>query len=330
MNTALSRPGWSFAIHGGAGAITKGTITPEQEKAYRHALESTLALGRTILADGGTALDAVESAVRTMEDNPLFNAGRGAVFTAEGRNELDAAIMDGETLSAGAVAGITRTRHPITLARAVMESGEHVMLVGEGAEQFSREQRLEQVEPGYFSTERRWKSLQRFLSKAGWPEPQRPKSATLDTRERLAHDEGKFGTVGAVALDRNGHVASATSTGGITGKRYGRVGDSPIIGAGCYASDRSCAVSCTGDGEYFIRLVMAHSIATRVRYRNESLQAVADTLMKHELNALGGKGGVIALAPDGQVVWSFNTEGMYRARASENMPVVVSIYGSDI
>lgn len=329
MKTHREKSNWSLALHGGAGVISKGAITLEQEQVYRHALESVAVQGAEILDNGGSALDTVEAAVRAMEDDPLFNAGRGAVFTADGRNELDAAIMDGATLAAGAVAGVTRTLHPISLARAVMERSEHVMLVGEGAEKFARQLHFAEVAPGILYSDRRWKSLRSFLEKRGWPEPPRPRDTGSDSRSDLAHDEGKYGTVGAVALDCHGHVAAATSTGGITGKRFGRVGDSPIIGAGCYASDRACAVSCTGDGEYFIRMVMAHAVATRFRYRQESLQAVTDTLVRHELTAMGGRGGVIAVAPDGQIAWSFNTEGMYRARISANVPLVVGLFAGD-
>ena len=330
MNSQSSRSAWSFALHGGAGAISKGAITDEQENAYRDALKSTASLAAAFLANGGSALGAVEMAVRAMEDDILFNAGRGAVFTADGRNDLDAAIMDGATLAAGAVAGVRHTRHPISLARAVMERSEQVMLIGEGAESFARLQKIEEVDSGYFFTERRWKSLKRLLAKMSWPEPPRPLYLRPEPRDHLVHDEGKYGTVGAVALDHNGHVAAATSTGGITGKQFGRVGDSPIIGAGCYASDRTCAVSCTGGGEYFIRMVMAHSIAMRFRYREEPLQNVTDGLVRHELTAIGGRGGVIAIAPDGQVACSFNTEGMYRARVAENSPLIVGLFGGDM
>lgn len=320
---------WSIVIHGGAGHIAKGIITPRQESAYRDALTETLHRAGKILNSGGSAVDAVEAAVCAMEDDTLFNAGRGAVFTAEGRNELDAAIMDGRNLAAGAVAGVTRTRHPVSLARAVMEQSPHVMLAGEGADSFAHARGLELVEPAYFFSERRWHSLEIFLAKNGLPVPSKPVDAKTDPRNTLVHDEGKFGTVGAVALDRQGHVAAATSTGGTTGKRWGRVGDSPIIGAGCYASDSSCGVSCTGDGEYFQRLVMGHAIASCLQQCGTTLQMALDQMVQHELTAIGGTGGVIAITRDGQMAWSFNTEGMYRARLAQNLPAQVSLYRTD-
>jgi beta-aspartyl-peptidase (threonine type) len=320
---------WSLAIHGGAGVIARKALTIDQEAAYRAALGKVIELGGAVLAAGGQALDAVEAAVSAMEDDPLFNAGRGAVFTAEGRNELDASIMDGKTLMAGAVAGLTRIRHPVSLARAVMERSGHVMLIGEGAERFARTQGIEEVEPSFFFTERRWRSLEKYLTKKGWPIPQKPVGPKTNERPYLVHDEGKLGTVGAVALDAQGHLAAATSTGGTTGKRFGRVGDSPLIGAGCYAADGACAVSCTGDGEYFIRLSVARTIAARMEMRVTSLKNAVDAVVQHALTALGGEGGVIAVAPDGQIAWSYNTEGMYRARASSDGPTVIGLYASD-
>ena len=261
-----------------------------------------------------------------MEDDPLFNAGRGAVFTAEGRNELDASIMDGRTLSAGAVAGVTRTRHPISLARRVMEKSPHVMLVGAGADTYSREQGLEQVEPGWFYTEYRWESLEKTLKEKGLPIPPKPAGITSDPAKDLVHDEGKRGTVGVVALDANGNLAAGTSTGGMTAKRWGRVGDSPIIGAGTYAANTSCAVSGTGTGEYFIRLTVAREICALVEYQHMSLQAAADEVIQKRLTALGGDGGVIAITPDGTMAWSFNSVGMYRARAADGQALQVGVY----
>jgi len=262
-----------------------------------------------------------------MEDDPLFNAGRGAVFTAEGRNELDAAIMDGRTLAAGSVAGVTRTRHPISLARRVMEKSPHVMLIAAGADRFSQEQGLEQVEPGWFYTERRWRALETFLKEQGLPIPPKPAGAHEGgIAQNLAHDEGKRGTVGVAALDMEGNVAAGTSTGGTTGKRWGRVGDSPIIGAGTYASNASCAVSATGTGEYFIRLTVAREICALVEYKKMNLQAAADEVVQKQLTALKGDGGIIAVTPDGQMAWSFNTSGMYRARMSQDRPAEIAIY----
>ena len=263
-----------------------------------------------------------------MEDDPLFNSGRGAVFTAQGRNELDAAIMDGKTLKAGSVAGVTRTRHPISLARRVMDQSPHVMLVGAGADTFSEQNGLEQVEPGWFYTQRRWDALLKFLQTNKLPIPNKPPGipAAADPAKNLAHDEGKKGTVGVVVLDMSGNVAAGTSTGGTTGKRWGRVGDTPIIGAGTYASNQSCAVSATGTGEYFIRLSVAHEICSLVRYKGMTLQAAADQVIQKQLTDLQGDGGIIAVAPDGQMAWSYNTSGMYRARAAEGQSVTVGIF----
>ncbi len=320
---------WAIAIHGGAGVIAPGQLKPEQEAAYRASLERIIRAGGEVLARGGSALDAVEAAVRLLEDDPLYNAGRGAVFTAEGRNELDAAIMDGRTLDAGAVAGVTRAAHPITLARAVMERSDHVMLMGSGADAFAESLGVEPVDPGHFFTERRWKSLVRSLEAQGLPVPPRPPGASQDPRAELAHDEGKHGTVGAVAVDIHGHVAAATSTGGMTAKRWGRIGDSPVIGAGTYASDQACAVSATGSGEFFIRLAVAHEIAALVRHKGLSLQAAADAVVQDQLTALGGDGGVIAAGPDGALAWSFNTSGMYRARLAAGGAPVIGVYKDD-
>jgi beta-aspartyl-peptidase (threonine type) len=322
---------WALVAHGGAGVIERSHLKPEQERAYRDAMARVAEAGAEVLRGGGAALDAVETAIRGLEDDPLFNAGRGAVFTAEGDVELDASIMDGATLAAGAVAGITRTRHPISVAREVMAHSDHVFLGGEGAEAFARSRGLEQVPPGYFFTERRWKALARELQRQGLPIPKKPSAAGAvpDERAALAHDEGKKGTVGVVALDMEGNVAAGTSTGGVTGKRWGRVGDSPIIGAGTYASNRAAAVSCTGAGEYFIRLSVARSICALVELKGLSLQAACDAVVQDDLTALGGDGGVIAVAPDGQMAWSFNTSGMYRARIAEGEAMVVGIYKDD-
>ena len=325
--SAMAQPKWAIVVHGGAGVIERADLSPEQEAAYRAAMTKVTKVGGEVLEKGGSALDAVEAAIHLLEDDPLFNSGRGAVFTAEGRNELDASIMDGATLKAGAVAGVTRTRHPISLARAVMEQSPHVMLMGSGADTFSREAGLEQAEPSYFFTERRWRSLEKFLAAQNLPVPPRPTGAVVaDEAAALAHDEGKYGTVGVVALDQAGHVAAGTSTGGTTGKRWGRVGDSPIIGAGNYASDASCAVSATGTGEYFIRLTVAREICALVEHKGLSLQAAADEVVQEKLTALGGDGGVIAVAPDGQMAWSYNTSGMYRARLAAGEPLTVGIY----
>lgn len=324
---AESNRQWSIAIHGGAGVIERKSLTPAQDAAYRAALRRALDAGAAVLEKNGSALDAIEAAITRMEDDPLFNAGRGAVYTSEGRVELDAAIMDGKTLKVGSVAGVTRTRHPILLARRVMEHSPHVMLIGPGADAFSLDQRLEQVDPAWFYTERRWRALEKFLKEHKLPIPPKPIGiATNAGIEALVHDEGKYGTVGAVALDARGNVAAGTSTGGTTGKRWGRVGDSPIVGAGTYASNSSCAVSATGTGEYFIRLTVAREICALVEYKNMSLQSAADEVIQKRLTELGGDGGIIAVSPDGQIAWSFNTQGMYRARVAKGQPAEVAIY----
>lgn len=325
-SSAMAAPKWAIVVHGGAGVIERNQLTPEQEKAYRAAMSRVTEVGAKVLRDGGTALDAIEATIHLLEDDPLFNAGRGAVFTAEGRNELDAAIMDGKTISAGAVAGVTRTRHPISLARAVMEKSPHVMMIGSGADAFSKAEGLEQVDPSYFFTERRWKSLESFLKANNLPVPPKPTGGAPDPAQGLAHDEGKKGTVGVVALDSHGNVAAGTSTGGTTGKRWGRVGDAPIIGAGTYASNQSCAVSATGTGEYFIRLTVARDVCALVELKGMSLQAAADEVIQKKLTAMGGDGGVIAVAPDGQIAWSYNTSGMYRATMADGRPLTVGIY----
>lgn len=323
---ALARPQWAIAIHGGAGVIERKDLTPETEAAYRAAMARAVATGTAVLDKGGSSMDAVEAVIREFEDDPLFNAGRGAVFTAEGTNSLDSAIMDGATLKAGAVAGVTRTRHPISLARAVMEKSKHVMLVGAGADAFSVTAGLEQAEPAWFFTERRWAQLVKELTAQGLPVPPRPEGAPAPHAFIAIPDDRKFGTVGVVALDTAGNVAAGTSTGGTTAKRWGRVGDSPIIGAGTYAANQSCAVSGTGTGEYFIRLTVAREICALVQYQGMSLQKAADTVIQDRLTALGGDGGVIALAPDGQIAWSYNTSGMYRARAAQGQAPVIAIY----
>jgi beta-aspartyl-peptidase (threonine type) len=294
----LEKPDWVIVIHGGAGNITPESITPEKEADYRTKLTEAIEAGALVLEAGGSSLDAVEVAINIMEDCPLFNAGKGAVFSADGVNELDASIMDGNTLNAGAVAGITNVRHPISAARKVMEESAHVMLVKEGAEQFAGEQGLEIVDPSWFYTEDRWESLQKA------------KQRETEKKEDLSK---KSGTVGCVALDKHGNLAAGTSTGGMTNKKYGRIGDSPIIGAGTYANNNSCAVSATGHGEYFIRNVVAYDISARMLYHGETLEEASDMVINHVLKAQDGSGGVIALDKDGSVSMQFNTTGMFRA-----------------
>jgi L-asparaginase / beta-aspartyl-peptidase len=331
-SAAEAKPKWAVVVHGGAGVIERQDLTPEQDKAYREAMGRVANVAADVLKKGGGALDAIEAAVRILEDDPLFNAGRGAVFTAEGRNELDSSVMDGASLKAGAVAGVRTTKHPISLARAVMERSPHVMLMGAGADAFAKSEGLEQVDNSYFFTERRWQGLERELKRQNLPIPPRPAGAPSapQARAALVHDEGdKHGTVGIVVLDGEGNVAAGTSTGGTTGKRWGRIGDSPIIGAGTYASNKSCAVSATGSGEYFIRLTVARTVCALVELKGMKLQAAADQVIQKELDAIGGDGGVIAVAPDGQMAWSFNTSGMYRARIADGVPLTVGIYKDD-
>jgi beta-aspartyl-peptidase (threonine type) len=307
---------WGIVIHGGAGSpeAIKG-----REAELRVAMTEALTAGHRVLAGGGSSLDAVQAAVVVLEDSPHFNAGRGAVFTHEGTNELDAAIMDGGTRMAGAVAGVKRIKNPIRLARLVMEKSPHVMMVGDGAEAFAKEQGgIEFVAESYFRTELRWQQLQRAL------EVERSnQGALLRPRSEDLRQDTYFGTVGAVALDQAGNVAAATSTGGITNKRFGRVGDSPIIGAGTYASNQSCGISATGTGEYFIRFTVAHDICARVEYRGTSAQQAADEVVQEVLKRAGGNGGVVGLDRFGRVVMSFNTGGMSRGYMGETGDPVI-------
>jgi|SRR5690625_247087 len=307
----------AIAIHGGAGTIRRGALTPELEAEYRSALEEALTAGHLILRQGGSSLDAVVAAVKVMEDSPLFNAGKGAVFTSEGTNELDASIMDGATRMAGAVAGVKKVRSPITLARAVMENSPHVMMAGVGADSFAVEQGLEIVDQSYFFTQRRWDALKRA---------QEAEAGAQLTASAGEYDDYKFGTVGAVALDSEGNLAAATSTGGMTNKRFGRVGDSPIIGAGTYADNASCAISATGHGEYFIRASVAHDICARVKYLGVSVKEAAEEVVLRELVEMGGDGGVIAIDRSGNIAMPFNTEGMYRGSVDTSGKMTIEIY----
>lgn len=300
------QPQYVIAIHGGAGTISRTKMTPEKEAEYREALKHALTTAEETLEQGGSAIDAVVAAINTMEDSPLFNAGKGAVFTNVGTNELDASIMNGADLQAGAVAAVKHIKNPITLARAVMDRSPHVMLVGEGAETFAESHNLEKADAEYFYTERRWQKLQQVKarqekSKAG-------------------------GTVGVVILDAQGNLAAGTSTGGMTNKRWGRVGDSPIIGAGTYADNKTCAASATGDGEYFIRLGVTRSISMLMEYNKMTLQQAADLMIQEKLTDLGGTGGVVAVDHNGNVAFSFNTKGMYRGYLKQGSDPVVAIY----
>ena len=291
----------AIMVHGGAGTILKKNMSDEKEKKYKSKLEEAIRSGYQVLQNGGTSLDAVEQTIMILEDSPLFNAGKGAVFTHDKRNELDASIMEGSHLKAGAVAGVTRIKNPIRAARAVMEKSEHVLLAREGAEEFALLQKLDTVSPTYFFTDKRAKSLERAIK------------------------EEKFGTVGCVALDQNGNIAAGTSTGGMTNKKWGRIGDSPIIGAGTYANNKTCGVSSTGWGEYFIRGVVAHDISAMMEYGEKSLKESAKYVIHHKLTELGGTGGIIALDQKGNMVMEFNTEGMYRGYMTKDS-LSVKIY----
>jgi len=316
--TAAQRTPFAIAVHGGSGTIEKGEFSTEKENEIRAALERAVRAGHEILAAGGSSLDAVTRAVTELEDSPHFNAGRGAVFNAEGKNELDASIMEGNGLNAGAVAAVHNVRNPILLARRVMTDSPHVMLMGAGAESFAREQGIAFEDDDYFHTDYRWQQLQK--AKAS----DRPDATFLsETPDQW------FSTVGAVALDRDGNLAAATSTGGMTNKQWGRVGDSPIIGAGTYADNRSCAVSATGHGEYFIRATVARDVCARVQFTGVSLAEASRQVVGEQLTAMGGDGGIIAVDPQGNVSLTFNTSGMYRASIDADGQLYVAIFGDE-
>jgi beta-aspartyl-peptidase (threonine type) len=302
VDTSPARLTWAIVIHGGAGSLTRDRISPELDADYRKALAEALETGKKVLAEGGSALDAVEKAILVMEDNPLFNAGKGAVFTHEGKNELDAAIMDGSNLGAGSVACVTDIRNPISAARKVMTNSPHVMLTGAGASLFAREQGLEIVPPSYFYTERQFNSLKEILKKE------------------------KNGTAGCCALDKNGNLSAGTSTGGMVNKRYNRVGDAPVIGAGTYANNNTCAVSATGHGEYFIRWTVAHDISALIEYKGLSLREASELVVNDKLVKAGGSGGVICIDKKGNISMSFNSDGMLRGFADANGKSGIFIY----
>jgi beta-aspartyl-peptidase (threonine type) len=315
-----------LVIHGGAGIIDRSKMTPEKEREYRSGLERALSAGYEILKRGGSSLDAVEAAVRALEDDPHFNAGKGAVFTDAGTNELDAAIMDGQTLKAGAVANLRRIRNPISLARMLMEKPEQsakspkvepVLIVGEGAEKFAKENGVELVDQKYFFTQERWDALQRIK--------EAQKSGGAGGNKFFISDQDRHGTVGAAALDQAGNLAAATSTGGTTNKRAGRIGDSPLIGAGTYANNQTCAVSCTGDGEYFIRATVAHEISALMEHKGTSLREAAQMALDRA-KKLGGDGGLIAIDKNGETALPFNTNGMYRGYVDASGRFVIEIY----
>lgn len=308
----------AIAIHAGAGTIERSNMDEAREKQIRAALENAVRAGHEVLQSGGTSLDAIVRAVTLLEDTPFFNAGKGAVFNSAGKNELDASIMDGSDLNAGAVAGVHNIRNPVLLARKVMTDSKHVMLGGEGAETFAREQGIEFADDEYFHTEYRWQQLEKARA-----------AEDGDAAFQPEFPDRWFSTVGAVAVDQSGNLAAATSTGGMTNKRWGRIGDAPIIGAGTYADNRSCAVSATGHGEYFIRATVARDICSRVQYEGVSLQEAADTVIKQVLVEMGGDGGVISIDAEGNIAMPFNTAGMYRASVDTNGKVFVGIYDDE-
>jgi len=310
-----------IVIHGGAGTILKENMTDSLEEEYKRVLDLAVSKGYDILKNGGNSLDAVTQTIIILEDSPLFNAGKGAVFTNEGKNELDASIMDGKSKAAGAVASVTRVKNPITLARAIMEVSEHVMMVGPGAEKFAEQNGVELVDPNYFFTAKRWEGLKKAKEL---------EKTELDHAAALHYDvtikDQKFGTVGCVALDKKGNIAAGTSTGGMTNKRYGRVGDAPIIGAGTYADNATCGVSSTGWGEFFIRNVVAYDIAAQMQYKNVSLADAAKETIQKKVPEMGGDGGIIAIDKDGNIIMEFNTAGMYRASIDKSGTKTIAIY----
>lgn len=319
QDTVSNEQAFAIVIHGGAGAMKQGAMSDSLEAAYKSKLEQAVKTGHEILASGGEAIDAVTAAIIIMEDSPLFNAGKGAVLTHEGGNELDASIMVGKNKNAGAIAGVTRVKNPILLAKEVMENSPHVMLSGKGAEEFASENNMDLVDPSYFLTERRKKALEKVLQKEVTPNNS---SASVFT------DLGdhKFGTVGCVALDKHGNIVAGTSTGGMTNKRWNRIGDSPIIGAGTYADNETAGISATGWGEFFIRGVVAHDISARMKYGKQSLAEAAKKVIQEEVPAMGGDGGIIAIDKEGNISMEFNTEGMFRASIDKNGKKQVAIY----
>jgi beta-aspartyl-peptidase (threonine type) len=306
---------YAIAIHGGAGTIPKNSMSDEKRKQYEEGLAAAIIAAENILKEGGSAIDAVEKAVMSLEDFPLFNAGKGAVFTHDKTHEMDASIMDGSDLNAGAVAGVAGVKNPIRLARVIKDYSGHVFLAGKQAEDFAHYMKLEFEPEEYFYTEERYKQLIEIID---------TESYTLDHRKE--NNERKFGTVGAVALDQHGNMAAATSTGGMTNKRYGRIGDTPVIGAGTYANNNTCAISCTGHGEYFLRAVVAHDISCLMEYKNLNLKQACEEVVKNKLVKLGGEGGLIAVDKHGNIELCFNSEGMYRASKKQNEDIHIKIY----
>ncbi|TCD10354.1 isoaspartyl peptidase/L-asparaginase [Pedobacter frigidisoli] len=324
LNVSAQQKKYVMVIHGGAGTILKKNMTPEKEAAYIAALTQALQAGYAEIKAGKSSIDAVEATIHVLENDPHFNAGKGAVFTHDGRNELDAAIMDGKNLMAGSVAGVTKIKNPISAARAVMEKSEHVMMVGAGADQFAKEAGLEIVDPKYFWTKERWDGLQQAIKEDST-------KAVLDHGSKkselfgVKNHDYKFGTVGCVALDKAGNLAAGTSTGGMTNKKYGRVGDAPIIGAGTYCNNETAGISCTGWGEYYIRNVVAKTISDLMEYKNLSVTE-ASKIVLDKVGKMGGDGGLIALDKKGNVAMPFNTEGMYRGTVTADGKIEVNIY----
>lgn len=313
---------FAIVIHGGAGTIKKEFISPEKEKEITNKLQEALDVGYAVLGKGGKSLDAVQAAINVMENSPLFNAGKGAVFNSNGKNEMDASIMDGKTLNAGAVAGVQNVKNPINVARLVMDSIQHVMLSGKGAEDFAKKYGIQFEEDSYFYNERRWNSLLKLKEKNG---EKIPVKSTKGLSVNYV-DEHKYGTVGAVAIDKNGNIAAATSTGGMTNKKFNRIGDSPIIGAGTYANNKTCGISSTGTGEYFIRTLAAHETSNLIMYKNFTLKNALHEVIFKEIEPLGGDGGMIGLDKNGVVAWDFNTKGMYRGYKKSTGENVVKLY----
>ncbi len=318
MNTPQN---FAIVIHGGAGTILKENFTEEKVKAYQNKLSEAINVAYEILEKGGSSIDAVEAAIKIMEDSPLFNAGKGAVFTNSGTNEMDASMMEGKTLNAGAVSGVRTVKNPITAARLVMEKSEHVMLSGKGADEFAKKNGLEIVDSSYFYDEKRYEHLQKIKESEKMQLDHDSDQGNIEQNK-----DYKYGTVGAVALDKNGNIAAATSTGGMTNKKYGRIGDSPIIGAGTYANNNTCGVSCTGHGEYFIRKVVAYDVSALMEYKNMSLKEASDFVIHKKMKEFGGDGGLIAIDKDGNIAMPFNTSGMFRAYKKANGESLVKMF----
>ena len=319
---AKNTKNFGIVIHGGAGTILKENMSDSLENAYKEKLKEAITVGHNILKNGGTSMEAVTKTINIMEDSPLFNAGKGAVFTHEETNELDASVMDGATLNAGAVAGVTQIKNPIDLALAVMNNSPHVMLSGKGAEVFAKENGFELVDPSYFYTENRYRSLKRVKER----ESEKNNNASATSFEDPFIKDSKFGTVGCAALDTYGNLAAGTSTGGMTNKRWNRIGDAPIIGAGTYANNATCAVSSTGWGEYFIRAMVAHDISALMEYKGLSLKEAAAEVIQKKVPALGGDGGIVSIDKDGNVAMEYNTAGMYRAHMNAEGELIIGIY----